>query len=86
MLQCSDFGQKHLKLRKMLCIVTHELYETNSVLTKNMHVSTVNSYTQDPRETYLHSCRTNHGLITAAGKSGLSAREVDRRSGHSADI
>ena len=40
---------------------------------------------QDPRETLLRSCRTNHRSITPAGASGLSTREVERRSGNLAD-
>jgi len=40
---------------------------------------------QDPRETHLQSCRTNHWPTAPTGASGLSIREVDRTPGHPAD-
>jgi len=48
------------------------------------HISTVCPL-QDPRETHLRSCRTNHRTITPAGTGGLSTREVDHTLGHLAD-
>jgi len=40
---------------------------------------------QNPRETHLRSCRTNHRPIAPSGAVGLSIREVDRRPDHPAD-
>jgi len=40
---------------------------------------------QDPRETHLHTCRTNHRPTAPAGTGGLSAREIDHKSGHPTD-
>ena len=37
-------------------------------------------------ETHLRSCRTNNRPNTTTGTSGLSTREVDRRSGHPAAV
>ena len=41
---------------------------------------------QDPWEIYLRSCRSNHRPTATAGAVRFSTREIDRRSGHPADI
>jgi len=50
----------------------------------SLYIPTVCPF-QDPRETHLHSCQTNHQPITPRGTSRFLTWEVDHRSGHLTD-